>query len=46
MKNSVKLVLVQTYATKQAAEKLAPNKQSVKQHGDGRYYIASKGAKK
>jgi hypothetical protein len=46
MENSVKLVLVQTYATKQTAQKFAPNKQSVKQHGDGRYYITNKGAKK
>jgi hypothetical protein len=46
MKNSVKLVLVQTYATKQAAQQSASKKQSVKQHGDGRYYITNKGAKK
>lgn len=45
MRNSVKLVLVQTYPTKQAAQKMAPNKQSVKQHGDGRYYITNNGAK-
>ncbi len=46
MSKQTKLTLVKTYPTKQAAQKFAPNKQSVKQHGDGRYYITNKGAKK
>lgn len=46
MNKNVKLILVQTFKTKQDAKQAAPRSAAIIKHNDGRFIIKQTGAKK